>query len=74
MIEIAWKNEQQSVVDTEENLQSTQKIILEAEPDFANRELKELHQTVQYKRNKYTVSALKRDLIRMETGLSTKEH
>ena len=73
MIEIAQKNEQPSVADTEQNMQTTQEIILEAELDFANRELKELNQTVQYKRNKYTVSALEGDVIRMETGLPTKE-
>ena len=73
MIEIARKNEQPSVADTEQNVQTTQEIILEAELDFANRELKELNQTVQYKRNKYTVSALEGDVIRMETGLPTKE-
>lgn len=73
MIEIARKNEQPLVADTEENLQTTQEIILEAELDFANRELKELNQTVQYKRDKYTVSALEGDVIRMETGLPTKE-
>ncbi|XP_022780618.1 THAP domain-containing protein 5-like [Stylophora pistillata] len=73
MIEFARKNEQPLVADTEENLQTTQEIILEAELDFANRELKELNQTVQYKRNKYTVSALEGDVIRMETGLPTKE-
>ena len=43
------------------------------ELDFANKELKELNQTVQYKRNKYTESALEGDVIRMETGLATKE-
>lgn len=73
MIELARKNEQPSVADTEQNVQTTQEIILEAELDFANRELKELNQTVQYKRNKYTVSALEGDVIRMETGLPTKE-
>ena len=73
MIEIARKNEQPSVGDTEQNVQTTQEIIPEAELDFANRELKELNQTVQYKRNKYTVSALEGDVIRMETGLPTKE-
>jgi len=72
MIEIARKNEP-SVADTEQNVQTTQEIILEAELDFANRELKELNQTVQYKRNKYTVSALEGDVIRMETGLPAKE-
>ena len=46
--------------------------MLEAELE-ANRELKELDQTVQYKRNKYTVSVLEGDVIRMETGLPTKE-
>lgn len=73
IIEIARKNEQPLVADTEQNVQTTQEIILKAELDFANRELKELNQTVQYKRNKYTVSALEGDVIRMETGLPTKE-
>ena len=73
MIEIARKNEQPSVADREENLQTTQEIILEVELDLANRELKELDQTVQYKRNKYTVSVVEGDVIRMETGLPTKE-
>ena len=39
MIEIARKNEQPSVADTEQNVRTTQEIILEAELDFANREL-----------------------------------
>ena len=73
MIEIARKNEQPSVPDTEQNVQTLQEIILEAELDFANRELKERNQTVQYKRSKYTVSALEGDVIQMETGLPTKE-
>ena len=73
MMEIARKNEQPSVADTEQNVQRTREIILEAELDFANRELKELNQTVQYMRNKYTVSALEGDVIWMETGLPTKE-
>lgn len=63
MMEIARKNEQPSVADTEQNVQRTREIILEAELDFANRELKELNQTVQYMRNKYTVSALEGDVI-----------
>ena len=41
-------------------MQTIQEIILEAELDFANR-------------NNYTVSALEGDVIRMETGLPTKE-
>ena len=45
IIEIARKNEQPSVADTEQNVQTTQEIILKAELDFANRELKELNQT-----------------------------
>ena len=63
MIEIARKNEQPSVADTKQNVQTTQEIILEAELDFANRELKELNQTFQYMRNKYTVSVLEGDVI-----------
>ena len=73
MIEIARKKEQPSVADTEQHMQTTEELILEAEVDFANRELKELHQTIQYKRNNYTVSAFEGDVIRMETGLPTKD-
>jgi len=62
-----------TVADTEQNVQTTQEFILEGELDFANRELKELNQTVQYKGNKYTVSELEGDVIRMETGPPTKE-
>ena len=53
MKEIARKNEQPSVADTEQHMQTTEELILEAEVDFANRELKELNQTIQYKRNNY---------------------
>ena len=60
IIEIAPKN-QPAVADTEQNVQTSQEIILEADLDFANRELKELNQTFQYKSNKYTVSVLERD-------------
>ena len=58
---------------TQQNVQTIQEIILEAERDFANRKLKELNQTVQYKWNKYAVSALEGGVIRMETGPPTKE-
>ena len=37
MIEITRKNEQPLVADTEQNVQTTQEIIPEAELDFANR-------------------------------------
>ena len=71
IIETVRKNKQPS--EGEADRRTTQEIILEAELDLANRELKELDQTVQYKRDKYTVSALEGDVIRMETGLPTKE-
>ena len=74
VIEIARKNEQPSVADTEQNVQTTQASILELELDFADRELKELNQAAQYKRNKYTVSALEGDVRGMETGLPTKQY
>ena len=69
IIETVRKNKQPS--EGEADRRTTQEIILEAELDLANRQLKELDQTVQYKR--YTVSALEGDVIRMETGLPTKE-
>ena len=71
IIETVRKNKRPS--EGEADRRTTQEIILEAELDLANRELKELDQTVQYKRDKYTVSALEGDVIRMETGLPTKE-
>ena len=71
IIETVRNNKQPS--EGEADRRTTQEIILEAELDLANRELKELDQTVQYKRDKYTVSALEGDVIRMETGLPTKE-
>ena len=71
IIETVRKDKQPS--EGEADRRTTQEIILEEELDLANRELKELDQTVQYKRDKYTVSALEGDVIRMETGLPTKE-
>lgn len=48
-------------------------VILEAELDLANRELKGLEGELQYKSMRYTVARLEEDVIRMETGLPTKK-
>ena len=75
MIDIARKNEQPSTYDAdiEENVPTTREVILEAELDLANRELKGLEGELQYKSMRYTVAGLEEDVIRMETGLPTKK-
>ena len=57
----------------EENPRTLQEVILEAELDVTNRQLKDLEETSKYKILRYTVSELDGDVIRMETGLPTKE-
>ena len=71
IIESARLNEQPPI--EEENPRTTQEVILEAELDLANRELKDLEGKSQYKTIRYTISELQDDVIRMETGLPTKE-
>ena len=48
-------------------------VILEAELDLAKRELENLEGRLHYKNRCYTVTELPGDVIRMETGLPTKE-
>ena len=48
-------------------------IILEAELDLAKRELKQQGEAAQYQKTYYSASTLTADVIRMETGLPTKE-
>lgn len=61
----------------EEELPSQEKppaqIILEAELDLAKRELKQQGEAAQYQRTHYSASTLTADVIRMETGLPSKE-
>ena len=52
---------------------STEQIILEAELDLTKQELKYHNETKHYQRAHYSVSALSTEVIRMETGLPTKE-
>ena len=72
MIENARLNEQ-SPIEELEKPRTTQEVILEAELDLANRELKDLEGKSRYKTIRYTISELQDDAIRMETGLPTKE-
>ena len=75
MIDTARKNEQPSTsdADIDESMPTTQEVILEAQLDLANRELKDLEGKPQYKGMRYTVAGLEEDVIRMETGLPTKK-
>ncbi|XP_044163893.1 uncharacterized protein LOC114972370 [Acropora millepora] len=71
IIENARINEQPST--KEENPRTTQHVILEAMLDVADREIKILEEKSDYKTKRYTVTELNGDVIRMETGLPTKE-
>ena len=74
MIKDARKNESPSTEENkEQNQKTTREVILEAELDLVKRDLKSLKQHVQYKTRCYTVGKLSGDVIRMETGLPTKE-
>lgn len=52
---------------------STNQIILEAELDLAKRELEQQRKAAQYPRTHYLASTLTTDVLRIETGLPTKE-
>lgn len=52
---------------------TTREVILEAELDLVNRDLKSAQEQIQYKNRCYTVGELSGDVVRMETGLPTKE-
>ena len=51
----------------------TEQIILEAEWTVAKQELNNHQETMQYQKKHYSVSILSSEVIRMETGLPTKE-
>jgi hypothetical protein len=51
----------------------TAQVILEAELDMVKNELTECQENSNYQKNKYSVSTLNPDVIRMETGLPTIE-
>ena len=74
MIEDARKNESLSTEKSKEQKQkTTREVILEAELDLVNRDLKSAQEQIQYKNRCYTVGELSGDVVRMETGLPTKE-
>lgn len=52
---------------------STDLVILEAELEFTQQELYSHQETKQYQRTHYSVSSLSSEVIRVETGLPTKE-
>lgn len=66
------QDESQNMPASREAVPSAQ-VILEAEVDHLSRELTEREQTEHYQRNRYSVSAISPEVIRMETGLPTKE-
>ena len=51
----------------------TAQVILEVELDQHKRELAKHNETMQYQRSHYTVKSLSTEVLRMETGLPTKE-
>ena len=74
MIEDARKNESLSTEKSKEQKQkTTREVILEAELDLVNRDLKSAQEQIHYKNRCYTVGELSGDVVRMETGLPTKE-
>lgn len=73
MIENAKRNMVPSQEGTQQENRTAEEIILEAELQQARRELKDLEEKSQYMTKHYTVSGLSADIIRMETGLPTKE-
>ena len=74
VIENVRRNEQSSQEKGHEiNPRTTNEIILEAELELANRELKECQGKEEYKTKRYSVAELSDDVVRMETGLPTKE-
>lgn len=68
-------NEQPLIEEGEINQKTTQEIILEAELELANRKPKELEGKTEYKTKRFRVADLELsdDVLRMETGLPTKE-
>lgn len=56
----------------EEKVTSASLTILEAELDCVKKELRELREQQVYQRTRYSVAAIYTDVLRMETGLSTK--
>lgn len=68
----AHKAKQEEAKPPQEKIPTSQ-IILEAELDCVKNELKQQEQSTQYKKGHYSASTLSSEVIRMETGLPTKE-
>jgi len=73
IIENVKRNEQPLVEECEVNQKTTEEIILEAELELANRKLEDFEAKTEYKTKRYSVAELSDDVVRMETGLPTKE-
>ena len=52
---------------------STNQVLLEAKLDLAKRELEQQNEAAQYQRTHHSASTLTTDVLRMETGLPTRE-
>lgn len=74
IIEIARKNEQPSTSDAniEESVPTTREVILEAQLDLANREVKDLEGKLQYKGMQYLSPGLTKMSYEWRRGLPTK--
>ena len=57
----------------EEKVASVSQTILEAELDCLKKELRELKEQQVYQRTRYSVAAMDSEVLRMETGLPTKD-
>ena len=74
VIENARSNEQPPQEEGHEtDPRTTHEVILEAELELANKELRELEVKAEYKTKRYSVAELSDDVVRMETSLPTKE-
>lgn len=62
----------ESVGDTREKL-TTNEVVLQVELDMVKRELETCKESADYQKTHYSVSKLNADVIKMETGLPTKE-
>ena len=70
-----WSEQQSTDNDNKQECcnKSTNEIILEAELDQAREDLQDMQEKERYKQKHYTVSELSAEVLRMETGLPTKE-
>ena len=75
MVETIRGEQQSPDEDSQQEAESntTKEIILEAELNQTKEELKNMQEKENYKQKHYTVSGLNAEVLRMETGLPTKE-